>query len=415
MDSNPTSFSNEGLTSDDYIIGTAKNIAEKETYESVELITNDNLMYIKASKLGLSVSDWREARAVSKLEDSFDGWRTVRAPKRLFNNLNHAYMDMANTKIAGLENLMPNEYILFLDENLPEDYEMPSFNGTNENSNDFALGRYISKVSGLENGGIAPIKTRGSEKSSILGISARNYEQAFALDALLDPEIKLVNIIGYAGTGKTLISLAAGISMLNMKNIPNSHLYDKLIATRIMVSAAGEELGILPGDISEKMAPYMAPIYDNLKPKMFEKFINTLQRNPKERKNIKNSMNQKQEEYEKTIRANAFKEHLIEDDRLLIQPLSVIRGRSIDDSYFILTEGQNVSPAEVKTFITRAGENTKVVIEGDRDQIDRKGLTTLINGLMHSSEKFKEQEISATIRLTKGERSELATLGAKLL
>ncbi|MFP4567468.1 MAG: PhoH family protein [Candidatus Woesearchaeota archaeon] len=413
FESTPVPFTKDELINDDYIIGTAKYYAENHSNENVELITNDDLVYIKASSLGINVSDWIGARAVSSIEESYKGWRTVRAPKHIYNNLKDGALDITNTKIEGLEDIMPNEYILFVDENLPESYEVPIFNSKNENSTDFALARYVSNIKSFENGCIVHVNPRSANNSSVLSIKSRNYEQAFALDALLNPNIKLVNLIGMAGTGKTLLSLAAGINMLNMEDESKSKQYDRVIATRMMISSGGQELGALPGDIGDKMDPYMEPIYDNLKPEMFKKFID--KNGNAEPRKTKVLLEQKKEEINEIYKMNAFKTHLLNNDKLVIQPLQAMRGRSIDGAFFIVTEGQNLSPSEIKTIITRAGENTKIVVEGDPDQIDKKGLTDVINGLMHASEKFKEQEISATVKLFQGERSELATLGGKLL
>jgi len=210
------------------------------------------------------------------------------------------------------------------------------------------------------------------------GISSRNKEQAFALDALFNPDIKLVTMIGRAGTGKTLLAAAAGISQLL-----DTHMYKKLILTR-PVQPLGKDIGFLPGDIDEKMRPWMAPLQDNLELLFSDKGLGYLD-----------------------MQREAG---LIE-----VEALTYIRGRSIPRSFIIVDECQNLSSHEVKTIITRVGEGSKVILTGDIMQIDNPFIDSVDNGLSWVVEKFKNYEIAAHVTLQKGERSQLATLAAEIL
>src|SRR5690554_1547096 len=222
---------------------------------------------------------------------------------------------------------------------------------------------------------------RRIEKENAFGIEPRNAEQTFSLHALLNPDIKLVSLSGKAGTGKTLLALAAALKQHNM--------YKQILLARPIVPLSNRDLGFLPGDVKEKVGPYMLPLFDNLAV-------------------IKNKFNQQSKEYQ-----------LIEDklkrEELIITPLAFIRGRSLSDVYFIVDEAQNLTPHEVKTIITRAGENTKIVFTGDVNQIDSPYLDEQSNGLSYLIDKLKGHHLFAHIKLEKGERSELANLANEML
>lgn len=222
---------------------------------------------------------------------------------------------------------------------------------------------------------------RRIEKENAFGIEPRNAEQTFSLHALLNPDIKLVSLSGKAGTGKTLLALAAALKQHNM--------YKQILLARPIVPLSNRDLGFLPGDVKEKVGPYMLPLFDNLAV-------------------IKNKFNQQSKEYQ-----------LIEDklkrEELIITPLAFIRGRSLSDVYFIVDEAQNLTPHEVKTIITRAGENTKLVFTGDIHQIDTPYLDMQSNGLAYLTDKMNGQDVFAHVNLVKGERSYLAELASNLL
>lgn len=219
------------------------------------------------------------------------------------------------------------------------------------------------------------------EKIRAYGIDPRNSEQTFSLDALMRPEIQLVALTGKAGTGKTLLALAAALQQ--EKN------FNQILLARPIVPLANRDIGFLPGDVNDKIGPYMQPLFDNL----------TV---------IKNKFKSASKDYQ-------YIEELQRTDKLLITPLAYIRGRSLSNVFFIVDEAQNLTPHEVKTIITRAGEGTKFVFTGDIQQIDHPYLDMKSNGLTYLSDKMHGQDIFAHINLVKGERSYLADLASTLL
>ncbi len=219
------------------------------------------------------------------------------------------------------------------------------------------------------------------EKHGAFGIEPRNAEQAFSLHALLNPEIKLVSLTGKAGTGKTLLALAAALHQHKS--------YNQILLARPIVPLANRDLGFLPGDVNEKIGPYMLPLFDNLSV-------------------IRSKFGAQSKE-------NIIVEDMLKTDKLVITPLAYIRGRSLSDSYFIIDEAQNLTPHEVKTIITRAGEGTKMIFTGDIHQIDSPYLDMQSNGLAYLTDKMKGQDIFAHVNLIKGERSYLAELASDLL
>ena len=218
-------------------------------------------------------------------------------------------------------------------------------------------------------------------KTSSYGIIPKNAEQSFALDAIMNPDIRLVSIQGVAGTGKTLLSLAGALEQ--RRN------YHQIYLARPIVPLSNKDIGYLPGDVTSKLNPYMEPLWDNLK-------------------YIKSQFSEKDKEFK------AINE-MIENEKIVICPLAFIRGRSLSNMFFIVDEAQNLTPHEVKTIITRAGENTKIIFTGDIYQIDTPYLDAQSNGLSYLIDKVKGQSLYAHITLQKGERSELANLANDLL
>lgn len=219
------------------------------------------------------------------------------------------------------------------------------------------------------------------EKKTAYGIKPRNAEQTFSLNALMSPEIKLVALTGKAGTGKTLLALAAAIEQHKS--------FEQILLARPIVALSNKDLGFLPGDASEKINPYMQPLFDNLSV-------------------IKHVFNPRSNEYQRI-------EELVKEERLVITPLAFIRGRSLSNSYFIIDEAQNLTPHEIKTIITRAGEGTKMVFTGDMQQIDSPYLDMKSNGLAYLIDRMRNQDLFAHVNLMKGERSYLAELASNLL
>ena len=237
-----------------------------------------------------------------------------------------------------------------------------------------ALGRYDGKqITSLRVG-----------REGVLGVRPRNKEQSFALDLLLDDSVRLVTLIGKAGTGKTLLALAAGL-----KRTTEDGVYTRMLVSR-PIMPLGRDLGFLPGDVDEKLNPWMQPIYDNLE----FLYSNAAGRGGRE--------------------SRGFLE-LIESGTVQVEPLTYIRGRSLPHQYLIVDEAQNLTPHEVKTIITRAGEGTKIVLTGDPHQIDNPYVDHASNGLSVAADRFKRERIAGHIVLAKGERSELAELAANLL
>jgi len=220
-------------------------------------------------------------------------------------------------------------------------------------------------------------------REPIWGIKPRNKEQHFALDLLLNDEIKLVTLVGKAGTGKTLLAIAAGLQ----KSVEEG-VYHKLLVSR-PVFPLGRDIGYLPGDIEEKLNPWMQPIYDNV-----ELLLGLGRSDRKE--------------------GRSYKE-MVDLGYIQIEPLTYIRGRSIPNQYMIIDEAQNLTPHEIKTIITRVGDNTKIVLTGDPYQIDNPYIDASNNGLTTVVERFKAEGISGHVTLTKGERSGLAELAANIL
>lgn len=219
------------------------------------------------------------------------------------------------------------------------------------------------------------------DKRLAYNIKPRNAEQAFALHAIMDPNIKLVSIQGVAGTGKTLLALAGALEQRRE--------YKQIFLARPVVPLSNKDIGFLPGDIKSKLNPYMEPLWDNLK-------------------FIQNQYKETDKEYQKIT-------ELINQEKLVIQPLAYIRGRSLSNIFFIVDEAQNLTPHEIKTIISRAGENTKIVFTGDVFQIDTPYLDSQSNGLSYPIDRAKEHPLYAHIKLEKGERSELANLANELL
>ena len=219
------------------------------------------------------------------------------------------------------------------------------------------------------------------DKNIIYGIKPRNAEQTFAVDALTNVNIPLVTLTGKAGTGKTLLTLASALNV--RKN------YRQIFIARPIVPLSNKDIGFLPGDVQSKIEPYMQPLWDNLR------VI--------------------QDQFSETDKQYQLITNMVKDEKLVIEALSYIRGRSLQRIFFIVDEAQNLTPHEIKTIITRVGEGSKIVLSGDIYQIDHPYLDSQSNGLSYLIDHFKGQKLYAHINLEKGERSELAELASNLL
>jgi PhoH-like ATPase len=259
------------------------------------------------------------------------------------------------------QNLNPNQFATLVDR-------------TNETHT--ALGRFY-----VSDGRIHPLKR---VEMPPWGVKPRNREQQFALELLLDDSVQVVTLLGKAGTGKTLLAIAAGL-----QQVVDEERFNKLLVSR-PVMPMGRDLGFLPGDVSEKLRPYMQPIYDNLD------FI------------VAANMEQRR-------RSSMTPAQLEEGGYMSVEPLTYIRGRSIPNQYIIVDEAQNLTPHEVKTILTRAGDGTKIVLTGDPFQIDNPYVDASTNGLSYLAEHFKHLDIAGHVTLVKGERSKMAELASNLL
>lgn len=321
----------------------------------VIIITKDSNLRIKSDAFGISSEDF-EADKVD-ISHLFTGFRKVHIQSSFINDF-YIHREVKSDDL----NLFANEFVIFEDENDPSQYVYGVFDSE------------MQKVKMLE-----------FPSESIWGIYPRNMEQTFGLWALLDDRIKLVTLSGGAGTGKTLLAIAAGLYKTTDEDV-----YQKLLVARPIV-ALGKDIGFLPGDIDEKLHPWMQPIYDGLD------FL------------LSGGVPSRQKRLSKSY------QELINQGMLAVEPLTYIRGRSLPNAFFVVDESQNLTPHEIKTILTRAGEGTKIVLTGDPFQIDNPYIDTTNNGLTYVIERFKHSSLAAHVTLSQGERSELATLAAEVL
>lgn len=334
---------------DNRILSTALALQKQHPRMKVELITKDINLRIKADVYGVFATDYDNSDLHSG--DMYEGYLEIDVtPERI----DQFYK---TKKIEVDQKVYDNQYIILKD---------------SSNPNHSAIGRYSMAVKG-----IIPLL---NPPDSIWGIQARNVEQSFALDALLNDEIQMVSLVGKAGTGKTLLAIAAGL----FKTLDEGR-YQRLLVSR-PIFPMGRDIGYLPGDIEQKLNPWMQPIFDNVE------FLMGADK-----------------------KASGRAQELINQGMLNIEPLTYIRGRSIPKQYLIVDEAQNLTPHEIKTIVTRAGANTKIVLTGDVYQIDNPYVDSANSGLTHAVERFKGQSIAAHVTLTKGERSPLAELAANIL
>ncbi|HCY42352.1 MAG TPA: ribonuclease [Prolixibacteraceae bacterium] len=337
---------------DHRILAITMHIAQKFENRHCILVTKDINLRMKAKSLKIQAEDYYN----DKVKD----------------------FQIFNKSVAELENFDDSLIEKFYSDNtLP--VELMGLSKIPDINEYFIMKSNKASVLGRYDGGMK--KMARVEKRTAYGIKPRNAEQTFSLDALFNPEIKLVALTGKAGTGKTLLALAAALEQ--HKN------FGQILLARPIVALSNRDLGYLPGDAQEKINPYMQPLFDNLAV-------------------IKHSYNARSMEYQKI-------EELLKDEKLIITPLAYIRGRSLSNSYFIIDEAQNLTPHEIKTIITRAGEGTKLVFTGDLQQIDSPYLDMKSNGLAYMTEKMRNHEIFAHVNLIKGERSYLAELASDLL
>jgi len=317
----------------------------------VIMVTKDVNLRLKAKALNILAEDFQTGK-IQNVEDLFSG-------KMVIENLDSEVIvkmyeqGYVEPDDIGLAEPIPNQYFIL------------------KNGKSSALGFYNPITKLIER----------VEKYNVQRVRPRNAEQVFAIHAILNDDVKLVTLQGVAGTGKTLLALAGALEQ--RRN------YKQIFLARPVVPLSNKDIGYLPGDIKSKLNPYMEPLFDNLK-------------------FIKNQFHENDKDYKKF-------DSMVDSEKLLISPLAYIRGRSLSNIIFIVDEAQNLTPHEVKTIITRAGENTKIIFTGDIYQIDTPYLDSQSNGLSYLIDKIKKHPIYAHIKLEKGERSELANLANDLL
>ncbi len=341
-----------GNNVDSRIVALALHVKNQEKKVPTILVTKDINLRIKADALGLAAQDYETDRVL--LKDLYSGL----CEKNVSQEKMTAFRANGELEIGNGRVNYPNEYCTLTDETNPKRTALTKVDSTGK--------RFVPIIDSRE---------------GVWGIKPRNREQHFAFDALLDDRIKLVTLMGKAGTGKTLMAMAAGL-----KKTVLDREYRRLVVARPTI-AMGKELGFLPGTLEEKLTPWMQPIHDALE--------------------LLGDLNMGHEHR----RSN----DLIRSGLVVVEALSYIRGRSIANQYMVIDEAQNLTPLEVKTIITRVGEGTKIVFTGDPYQIDNPYVDSSSNGFNFVVSKFREQPIAAHVELQKGERSELAEVAANLL
>jgi PhoH-like ATPase len=347
----------EGLSKDvmDNKILMAAHYLKTHGNNSVIFVSKDINARIKADAIGLQVMDYEKQKV--NFDEIYSGWRTIDMTTAKID----AFFKDGTLNAPGDEEMSPNEFVLLTDSANPKHTAIGKYRN--------GMGEYVPLFHG---------------KAAPWGVKPRNMEQRFAMELLLCDEVKLVTLMGSAGTGKTLLALAAGLG-----KVMDEKVYKKLLVTRPIIPF-GRDIGYLPGDKDEKMRNWMQPIYDNLQ------YL----------------IGSDGKDSDTTIHylMNAKGPKTIE-----VEALTYIRGRSIPNQYMIVDEAQNLTPHEVKTIISRAGEGTKIILTGDPYQIDSPYLDASSNGLSYVIDRFKGQPLFGHVTLTRSERSELASVAANIL
>ena len=340
-------------TPDHRILSIAEYITKKHKTRKVILVSKDINLRMKAKSIGILAEDYKNDQ-VKNISEFYKETVTLKGfDKSVIDKLYSDFNGIDANELNFDKKIIGHTYFVLK-------------NGTSS-----ALAHFDPE----EN------RIKRVEKINTYGIEPRNAEQAFAINALINPNIKLISLTGKAGTGKTLLALASALFQRKK--------YDQILLARPIVALGGKDLGYLPGDVNDKIGPYMQPLFDNLSV-------------------IKNQFGENSAE---VARIN----EMLQQEKLVISPLAYIRGRSLSNVFFIVDEAQNLTPLEVKTIVTRAGEGTKIIFTGDIQQIDSPYLDTKSNGLSYLTDKMKGQSIFAHVNMVKGERSLLAEIASDLL
>ena len=351
---------------DHMIISTALSEDQENGNRKTILVSRDINMRVICDAIGLASEDYIVNQVIKKESELYSGFTRCLVDDQtvdMFYDGEPIYLEKEDTP-----NLYPNQFIMLV---------------SSSNEKKTALARFFNYNTEL--------RKVNENRDGIWGVKSRNKEQMFAVDLLMDPNVQVVSLIGKAGSGKTLIAIAAGLDqVMNNKKIKDTLKTDSYCRTaykRLVVSRPvmpmGRDIGFLPGSMEEKMAPWLAPVQDNLK------FLTG---------------------DDQTTLDEYMEKGLIE-----IEALTYIRGRSIANAYIVIDEAQNLTAHEIKTILTRVGEGTKIVLTGDIEQIDNIYVNEMSSGLTHAIEKMKPFELSGHVSLKKGERSNVATLAAKVL
>ena len=341
---------------DHTIIATACAIRRQNPDRKTIVVSRDINMRVICDSIGLLAEDYVSEKAITSSEELYNGFVVQLIDEQIIDRY-YAGEEIIIPKDEVDREWYPNQYVMMV---------------SNSNEKKTALARFENHHT--------PLGKIINKNIPDWNIASRNKEQAFAIDLLMDPTVKIVSLVGRAGSGKTLMAIAAGLQQTIGLRQDNNH-YDRMIVSR-PVQPLGKDIGFLPGSMEEKMMPWLMPIQDNLKFLMGDK--TSLQM-------------------------------YMEKGKIEVEALTYIRGRSIANAFIVIDEAQNLTKHEIKTIITRIGEGTKIVLTGDIEQIDNVYVNETSNGLAHAVEKFKEHRISGHVTFKKGERSELATLASKVL
>ena len=352
------SYREKGNLSKGVRIGKGKGIIRVRSYDpfvlpdDLDIEDSDINMRVKCDSLGIQTEDFLIEKVVTDPNALYTGVSSILVDEQVIDQF---YSDEEIILEKEQGNFYPNQYIMLI---------------SNSNDKKSALARFVNYLT--------PLKRPRPPKNPVWGMKPRNKEQGFALDLLLNPDVPVVTLVGKAGSGKTLLALAAALE----QTFGTESRYNRVVVTK-PVQPVGKDIGFLPGTMEEKMLPWLAPIQDNLQFLMGNDRM-TL-------------------------------DMYMQEGRIEIEAMTFIRGRSISNSFIIIDEVQNMTQHEIKTVLTRVGEGTKIVLTGDIEQIDNVYIDATNNGLSYVVEKLKEHDISGHINLIKGERSKVATITSKVL
>ena len=340
---------------DHMIIATAMSVRDNSTRKTA-IVSRDINMRVICDSIGLVAEDYITEKVVRSSDELYAGFVTHLVDDQVIDRF-YAGDEITISEDEVKDKWFPNQYILLV---------------SNANEKKTCIARFYDHFQ--------PLKKIVNDKIPDWKISSRNKEQAFAIDLLMDPSVKVVSLVGRAGSGKTLCAIAAGLQQ--SIGLRGQNHYDRMIVSR-PVQPLGKDIGYLPGTMEEKMLPWLMPIQDNLQ------FLVGGDK--------------------KTLQL------YMDKGKIEIEALTYIRGRSISNAFIIIDEAQNLTAHEIKTIMTRVGEGTKIVLTGDVEQIDNVYVNETSNGLAHAVEKFKNYPIAGHVTFKKGERSDVATLASKVL